>query len=179
MQPFKANDQTEQKLTAAAGGVLDRISSDRSDLLHGAFQCFKLGEVLFDLDRDPLAGVITRETYRSSFFAIHDLFTRPGTFEFYLEVFRAIWGPEVEVEFTVPGPGRLQINIQALTIITEPFLQRRIVDNQYVFEEVTDHDGDPILFQVTQGIKTQSETDALMFELQTGGVFVETTLVIV
>src|SRR5690606_40936008 len=102
MQAFKETDEKEEKVVATAFPVLDLISNDRTDFFDGAYEAFPLGDVLFDLNRDPLAGVVTREIFRSSFFAIHQLFTRPGTFEFYLDVFRAVWGDGVEVEFSIP-----------------------------------------------------------------------------
>lgn len=180
MQAFKETDEKEEKVVATAFPVLDLISNNRTDFFDGAYEAFPLGDVLFDLDRDPLVGVVTREIFRSSFFAIHQLFTRPGTFEFYLDVFRAVWGDDVEVEFSIPQPGVLQINIQALDVQLNIAMARRIVNNSYVYDEIIlqggDYDGDNLAFQGTQGIKTQNETDTLMFELHPAGVFVQTTL---
>ena len=180
MQAFKETDEKEEKVVATAFPVLDLISNDRTDFFDGAYEAFPLGDVLFDLDRDPLVGVITRETFRSSFFAIHQLFTRPGTFEFYLDVFRAVWGDDVEVEFSIPQPGVLQINIHALDVQLNIAVARRIVNNSYVYDEIMlqggDYDGDTLAFQGTQGIKTQNETDALISELHPAGVFVQATL---
>src|SRR5690606_13222941 len=100
----------------------------------------------------PLVGVITRETFRSSFFAIHQLFTRPGTFEFYLDVFRAVWGDDVEVEFSIPQSGVLQINIEALDVQLSIAAARRIVNNSYVYDEIIlqggDYDGNNLAFQI-------------------------------
>lgn len=176
MQRFKENDATELKVINTTLPILDVLSTDLNNFYTGAWTCFKLGEVLYDLNRDPMVGVITRDTYRTSFFAIHQLFTKPGTFEFYLEVFRAIWGSDVVVEFVVPDPGKLQINVQALDISLQDFLARKIVSGAYVFEEVVDHDGDNIAFQETQGIKNQTEMDALINEISPDGIFVTITL---
>lgn len=182
IQQFKANDETERKVKEAFLTFLDPRTEEFDAFYQGAYTCFVLGDVLYALKRDPMAGVITQETFRSSFFAIHNLFTRPGTFEFYLEVFRAVWGEDIEVEFVVPSPGVLQINISGLTIQLENLLARRIVNNAYVYDEITlqggTYDGDNLVAQGTQGIKTQAQAEALVNEFYPAGLWVETTLII-
>lgn len=177
-QAFKANDQTEAKVVAVFSPTLDILNTDRDAFWEGSYTCFLLGDVLYALKRDPLAGVITQDTFRQSFFAIHDLFTRPGTFEFYLTVFRAIWGDDVDVTFDVSTPGVLLINIDALSIQLYDLLARRIVDNAYVDDTLVTEAGDTIQAAVSSGIKTQNETDALLNELYPAGLWVVTTLVV-
>lgn len=178
LQPFKENDTKEQKVKDAFLPILNLLGDDRDSFYEGAYECFVLGDVLFLLKRDPLAGVVTQETFRQSFFAIHNLFTRPGTFEFYLEVFRAVWGDDVAVNFSVPAPGKLLISIEALTVQLDDWLARRIENDTYIFDEIIDHEGDNIQLRGTQGIKTQNETEALVNELYPAGLWVQTTLVI-
>lgn len=176
MQAFKQSDATEIKVRDCALPLLTDLGGERDAMLAGAFTCFELGDVFVELNNSPLADVIAPESFRSSYYAIHQLFTRPGTFEFYIDVFRAIFGTEVDIEFVIPGPGQLQINIASLSVLLEDFLARSIVDDAYVFDEVVDHDGDSISFQGRLGIKTQSEIDALMVELHPAGIFVEADL---
>jgi len=176
LQRFKENDEIETKMIAVAMPTLEGLGADRDDFFAGAFSCFLLGDVLYDLDRDPMSGVITREVYRSSFPAIHQLFIRPGTFEFYLTVFRSIWGEDVDVTFTIPSPGVLEINVESIGIDLFEFAAREIVDNEYVFSPIVDEEGDSIMFQDTVGIKTESEIDALMEEISPEGIFTTTTL---
>lgn len=178
MQSFKATDAAEKKFQDIAMPLLDAISLDRSAFVAGAYTCWILGDVLYVLKASPMAGVITQDAFRMGFYAIHDMFTRPGTFEFYLKVFRAIFGDSVEVTFTRPAPGKLEINVESLDIVQEPLMARRIVNNAYVYEALETSGGEEILFQGTQGIKNQSEMDALMRELYPAGVWVETTLII-
>lgn len=178
IQLFKQNDDRDQKVKAAVEPIFSEIDSSRDDFYDGAWTASPLGDVLYQLSRDPTAGVVTQDTFRQAFPAIHEIFSRPGTFEFYLEVFRAIWGQDVEVEFEVPDPGELLINIEALTAQQDDWIARSIVDNKYVFDEIVDHEGDNIAFQTRQGIKTQKEVDALILEIYPAGVWVQTTLVI-
>lgn len=177
LQRFKENDVTEAKFIAVAMPILELLGEDRNQFFTEAFTCFLLGDVLYELDRDPMAGVITQEIFRESFPAIHQLFSRPGTFEFYLTVFRSIWGSEVEVEFIVPSPGVLQINIEAIDIAGFTLLLREIQDDQYVYSELIDHEGDLIMVQDKVGTKSQAEIEALMNELSPYGIFVETSLI--
>lgn len=176
LQRFKENDTTEAKMIAAAMPALDEDGLDLDAFFDGAFSAYQLGDILYDLNRDAMVDAVTRDTYRRSFPAIHQLFTKPGTFEYYLEVFRAIWGNTVEVEFTIPFDGWLQINVRALDLEQFRLIAREVVDNNYVYSPLTDGDGDYLLVTDTEGIKSQQEIDALMNELTPYGVYVETTL---
>lgn len=177
-QYFKDTDEKEKKFALCFSPILEDINRSLDQFHDGAYTCFKLGEVLLALKRSPMVGVVSDETFIQSFAAIHQFFTRPGTFEFYLEVFRKIWGDDVEVEFTIPEPGKLEIAIDALSASEDFAMARYIVDNQYFFDELIDHEGDNLIFQTTQGIKTQAETDALLRELHPVGVWVEATLTV-
>lgn len=176
LQAFKENDVLERKVRDAILPFPNLRDSELDLFYEGAFTCFALGDVLYLTLRDPMAGVITQEVYRMAFPAIHQLFTRPGTFEFYLEVFRTVWGEEVDVEFTVPAPGKLFIDIAALNVTPYIALARRIVDDAYIYDELLDDEGDNIIFQGSQGIKTEEEAVALVNEFYPAGLWVETTL---
>lgn len=176
LQRFKENDAMEGKFIAVAMPILELLGEDRNQFFTEAFNCFLLGDILYELDRDPMAGVITQEIFRESFPAIHQLFSRPGTFEFYLTVFRSIWGPEVVVQFTVPSPGVLHIEIQAVDIAEFTFLLREIVNDEYVYSDLIDESGNLILAQDKVGTKSQAEVDALINELSPYGIFITANL---
>lgn len=176
MQAFKENDAKEAKVTSCFLPWLTLLGNERDLFYAGAYTAYPLGNALYDLDADPLSGVIGRETFVQSFPAIHSLFASPGPFEFYLEVFRAIWGEDVDVEFTIPAPGKLEIAIEALDATDYLGIVREIIEDEYEYFELIDQDGDNIVFQGSQGIKTQREVDALMKEIAPQGVWIETTL---
>ncbi len=178
LQQFKENDLVEKKFTDAGTPTLALLGADRDTFYENAYEVQPLGGVLFDLNRSPLASAVTRQTFVEGFAAIHGLFKRPSTFEFYLDVFRAIFGEAVEVTFTIPAPGKLEIAIAALSIQLFDFAARRIVDDSYTIDEVVDHDGDNLAFPFGVGDKTQSEIDALMYEIQASGIFTTATLVL-
>ena len=77
LERFKDNDETEAKVIAVAMPTLNTLGADRDAFFQGAFSAYGLGEVLYDLDRDPMSGVITREVFVKSFPAIHQLFGGP------------------------------------------------------------------------------------------------------
>jgi len=177
LQAFKPNDLIEPKVRDALIGFSDLRDSELDEFFEGAYECYVLGDVLY-LTGHPMSGVIQQDVFRMSFPSIHQLFTRPGTFEFYLEVFRAVWGEDVVVEFDVPDPGKLLINIDSLALILFDALAREIIDNAYVFHEIMTDAGDNLAFQGSQGIKTQEEAEALVNEFRPAGIWTETTLTI-
>ncbi len=177
IQRFKPNDPVETKTLAAIVPTIEALTDDHDDFYEGAFTAAPLGDVLFDLERDPLAGVIDPITFRESFWAIHQLFTRPGTFEFYLTLFRAIWGEDVEVTFTIPSPGVLQIGIAGeLESETKNLVAREVVGVDYVYHKFITQDGDYILTQGYRGLKTQADADRLIAELAVQGIYTTLTL---
>lgn len=179
LQKFKPNDLTEQKVIDAVDPLLVSLGASRDQFYEEANLCAKLGEVLYDLMRDPMAGSMDRETYINSFPAIHQLFTRPATFDFYLDVFQAIWGDDVDVEFIIPSAGKLTINIGALGTDLQSLEARRIEDNAYVYETIQETASEQdILLQIPKGLKTQAETDALVREINAAGIIVDTNLVL-
>jgi len=135
LQPFNANDAHEARFRALAP-ALEPTSAALDAFYAGAYTAEPLGVVLHRLNRSPLTRILTEETFRKSFASIHEFFTRPGTFEFYLSLFRTISGEDVDVTFTVPAPGQLEIDIEILSALQEGFLAREIVDNEYVNSEV-------------------------------------------
>ncbi len=176
MQYFKGDD-TELKFAGAGAPTLDVLSAQKGLFFDEAFSCFVLGELLYDEDRAPLANAIDRDIFRQAFATIFDAFLVAGSFESYLTVFRFIFGDDVEVEFTVPAPGKLQIDITAAGVELSNFVARSIVDNAYVYDEVMEIvGGDNIAFRTVKGFQTQYEVEQMLFELVPAGIFTEISL---
>lgn len=171
MQYFKATDVTEQKFSRVFAKVLDEINSDQAAMYAGAFQAAPLGDVLWELDRSPLARAVPKDLFREIFWVIDQYFTRPGTFEFYLDVFRVIFGDSVSVTFAVPEPGVLTINVNVLDIESFNAVWRQVVGDAYVYSNWVDHSGNQIVFQVPEGPKTEEQFDRIMSELATAGIY--------
>jgi hypothetical protein len=170
MQYFKGDAQ-ELKFYNSGASVFDELSLQRDEMFDDAYACAVLGEVIFDDDRSPLSNAIKREIFRLSFSELTEAFIEGGTFEAYLTVFRKIFGDEVEVEFVIPAPGKLEINITAVGIELSDFVARRIVSNAYVLDEVIDDEGDNIVFQTVKGFESQYELEQMLYELVPAGVY--------
>lgn len=177
MQKFKG-DATEQKFIDSATEISDALSLQKDTFLDEAFECFILGELLYDNDLCPLANAIDRTIFRESFSTIFDSFLVAGTFESYLTVFRNIFGDDVDVTFTVPGAGMLNIDIVATGLEISDFVARQIESNAYVFYEVITQDFDNIVFQTVKGFQSQYELEQMLFEMVPAGVYTEISLTI-
>lgn len=178
MDYFKESDENEIKVSSVFEDSLINIEESIDDLFEGAFTAFPLGDAIYQADADPTVKVLSQEFYRSGFFAIHDLFTRAGTFEFYLEVFRSIWGEDVDVEFIIPSAGVLLINLDVIDTVESQLIFRQIVGNVYEYNEaITSGEGDNIMVQVSQGPRTQEEIDIFIRELHPNGIYVKANLI--
>lgn len=177
MQYFKG-DAKELKFYNSAKDTLENASSQKDVFFDEAYACFALGELLFDTDRAPLANAIKREIFRESFFTVFDAFVVAGSFESYITVFKRVFGDDVVIEFTVPSPGFLQINIEASGTAESDFEARYLVDNEYFFDTVVDDVGDTIVFQTIKGLESQYELEQMLFELVPAGIYTEITLTV-
>ncbi|WKV32920.1 hypothetical protein MAC3UK_0033 [Bdellovibrio phage MAC3UK] len=178
VQFFKETDDLEKKFYEITAPSMDALEAQLNAFFDEAYACYLLGEVLYDTGASSISSAMTRDVFRTAFFALFESFVEGGSLESYMIVFRAIFGEDVSVVFDIPAPGHLTINIDALNITEEPFTMRRIVDNVYQYEDLLDSEGEPIMAQVTKGIKTQQDMDILMPEITPAGIFVETTLII-
>jgi hypothetical protein len=82
------------------------------------------------------------------------------------------------VDFTVPAPGKLNIDIEAAGVELADFISRYIEDNTYLFDEVIDDEGDNIVFQSVKGFQSQYELEQMLFEMVPAGIFTTISLTI-
>lgn len=175
MQNFKG-DETELKFVESGRPTLSQLSANKDDFQTGAYEAAPLGDILFDDLRSPLANAIQKSIFRDAFKEIFDAFVKVGTFEAYLTVFSKIFGDDVVVDFTVPAPGKLQIDIEAAGVELADFLARSIVSETYIFDEVVDYTPDNIAFQTIKGFQTQYELEQMLFEMVPAGIYTEISL---
>lgn len=177
VQYFKG-DETELKFDNAGSAVIEPLTSEKVEFFEGAYECFVLGELLWDNNLSPLARAIPRVIFREAFASIFESFRVAGTFESYLTVFRQIFGDDVEVTFTVPAAGKLQIAIVASGIELFDALTRYIENNEYVLDELIDDEGDNIAFQAIKGFETQAELERMLFEMVPDGIWTQISLTV-
>lgn len=176
-QLFKG-DELEENFYNAIKPTVDEISAQKDLFYDGAFECFALGDLLFDTARAPLANAIPKDIFRESFSAVFDAFLVAGSLESYLTVFRTVFGNDVEVSFNIPGPGQLEIEIVAATFVTFNFVARRIENNAYVNDQIVTQDTDRIVFQTIKGFESQYDLEQMLYELVPDGIYTVITLTI-
>lgn len=176
MQFFKGDAQ-EQKFYNSGHPTLNSVQFQRDTMFDEVYTCFLLGDLLWETGRSPLANAIKQEIFRVNFPDIYDSFTSAGTFESYISIFKKIFGTDVDVQFTIPGNGQLQIAIHATGVEESNLSMREIVDNVYVLSDLKTQDGvDQIMVQTVKGFESQYELDQMLFEMVPGGVYTEITL---
>jgi hypothetical protein len=177
MQYFKGDDN-EVKMAASATTILDQIEMQLDAFENGAYQCFELGDLLVESNRAPLSQAMLQSIFREAFSTIFGSFIVAGTFESYLTVFRNIFGEDVDVTFTVPAAGKLQIDVVAPGLIESDFVSRYIESNSYLYDTMVDDVDDTIIFQTVKGFESQYELEQMLFEMVPAGIYTEISLTV-
>lgn len=170
-QKYKG-DAEELKFYDSASPMFDILSAERDSFFDEAYACYVLGEIIYDANRSPLANAIPREIFRETFETIFTSFVNAGSFESYIVVFKKIFGETVDVTFTVPAPGKLEIDIDAEGIELNDFVARVIENDAYVYYIMETQDGlDTIAFQSIKGFTSEYELEQMLFEMVPAGIF--------
>lgn len=177
MQYFKG-DGIELKYIAATEPIMNPVGVSLNDFYNNAFGCYVLGDVIWDSKRSPLANAIPKNIFRESFAEIYETFLEAGSFEGYISVFKKIFGESSGITFTIPGPGKLNILIEADQIVIENLIERHIVDNDWVFDELINDEGDNIAVRSVKGMSSQYDVEQMLFELVPNGIYTEITLTV-
>lgn len=175
MQYYKG-DELEKKVDEVFAGTTDGQSAQLDLFFADVYNCQAFGDIINDNDLSPLANAIKKEIFRETFNEIFNAFIEVGTGEAYLTVFRKVFGEEVTVNFTVPAPGKLEIEILADGIVLNDMLAAQIINNDYVYTEITDHEGTNIALQTVKGFQSQYELEKMLFEMVVGGVYTTISL---
>lgn len=178
MAQYFKGDETELKYFNSADPIATALEVQHDEFFDECYSCFVLGELIWDNKFSPLANAIQRDIFRESFFTLYDSFVTAGSAEAYLSVFRQIFGDDVEVTFTVPAPGKLNIDIVAATVELYEFIVRNISGNQYFFDTIVDEEDDIIVFQSIKGIESQYDLEQMLFEMVPAGIWTNITLTI-
>lgn len=173
---FFKGDETEKKYYNSVKPISDTLNAQKNLFYDDAYGCYVLGELLYDNGYAPLSNAIPREIFRETFKELFDSFISAGTFEGYLSVLRKVFGADVVVEFSVPGPGQLNIDVEASGVVESYFTVRRIVDNEYVYDHLVTQDGDNIMLQTVKGFRSQYDLEQMLFEMVPDGIYTEITL---
>jgi hypothetical protein len=176
MPQYFKGDSLEIKFDAAGEVLISNIALQLDAFLADAYESQPFGDIIFADGRSPLANAISQDIYRETFNEVFSQFSVAGSFESYISVFEKIFGDSVDITLTVPGDGRLQIDIIAEGVDLNDAVARRIENNQYVLDELIDYEDDNIAFQKIKGFQSQYELEQMLFEMVPAGVFTEISL---
>lgn len=174
-QYFKGDDR-EKKFFESVKGTLETIDFQKDEFFDDCYESQPFGDLIFDLGISPLSNAIKKEIFRASFNEVFRNFVTAGSFESYIAVFKKIFGDGADISFTVPAPGKLEIDILADGIQLEDAIARVIFENQYVYEEILTQDDEELLFQTIKGFQSQYELEQMLFEMVPDGIYTTITL---
>ncbi len=178
MTKFFKGDALEIQMYESANPIVTTVENYINEFYEDVYGSVPMGEFLYDEERVPLTNAIKRDVFIRSFKQIFEAWQFSGSFQSYMTVFEKIFGEDVEVEFTVPAAGKLEIDITATGIQEIQFQARVIEDNAFVYYDMIDDEGDFIVFTTVLGFETQQELETMLFTMVPAGIFTTVTLTI-
>lgn len=175
MQFFKGDD-LEIKMETCGDQIATQLSGQKDAFFTDCYNSFPLGDLIYTIGASPLSNAIIQSVFRESFNDVFNAFSTAGCFESYISVFQKIFGADVDVEFTVPAPGELEIDITATGLEVSDFVARHIVGIDYILDTVITEASDTIEFRTVKGFQTQYELEQMLFELVPSGIYTVITL---
>ena len=177
MQYFKG-DELELKIIACCDDLLTSLNTNINEFYSDAYNCKKMAELIYDNDLMPLTNAIRRDIFLNCFIELFEAWSYCGSFESYLTVFTKIFGTGTTIEFTVPGPGKLEIEIEATGFDEHLSIARHIEDDNYIYNYIITQASDNIIFRMLTGIQTQYDCEKLLFTMVPNGIYTEINLII-
>jgi hypothetical protein len=175
-QLFKG-DQTEQKFENAGRPAFDACTQSKQMFYDEAYTAADFLLMLYDAGRMPFSQRVPRTAFVSFIREAIPNFPFSGTFESYLFILTGIFGGAVEVLFTIPGVGRLQVEVNAGGATVDfDWVAQTFVDGGFVLNNLVTDDGDQLVLSSIVGIETEGQLQALFDELIPAGVQTEITL---
>lgn|SRR5678815_3823223 len=169
VQNFKG-DSLELKFQAVGNPVFDLANTALDDFYANGFDASPFILMLFDEGRMPFSERIPRDAFVPFVRQALKNFPITGIFENYLFVLRSIFGDLSEINFLVPAPGKLEIDIAAISNTTFDFIGREFSGGMYTFFDMIDSDGDTLEFRGIPGISTEYELNLLFSEMMPAGI---------
>jgi hypothetical protein len=168
-QNFKG-DATELKMRAIAEPLLDLTDLALNSFYQDGFDCSPFLLMLYDEKRMPFSERIPRAAFVDFVKEALKNFPVTGTFESYLFVLRSIFGLASEINFIVPDPGKLEIDIAAISNTEFDFIAREFTGGMFTFFDMVDSEGNILTFRGVPGIDTEYELNLLFSEIMPAGI---------
>ncbi len=170
MQYFKG-DQTELKVYSAGNKAFDSTNAALDDFYENAYDLTPFILMLYDEGRIPFSNRIPKEVFVEFIRIAYDRFPFFGSFDSLIFILREIFGAESEILLTVPDPGMLEIDINAITDQVFNFVARELSGSGgFTDSKMITDSGDYILFTGLPGIETEYELSLLFAEIIPYGI---------
>jgi hypothetical protein len=175
MQYFKG-DATEMKFDEAGKPAMDVCGVALSQYYNQAYDAETFLLMLYDEGRMPFGSKIPRDAFVSFIRQAIPNFPRTGTFQMLIFLIKEIFGEVTEVLFTVPAPGRLQIEINAAAVIEFNAIHHKVINGIEEVGNIVDADGNLLTFVGISGIDTEYDFNQVFSEIFPAGIVPEITL---
>lgn len=169
LQTYKG-DETELKYKRAGESFLDTISGSLDELYSGADTSDAFLLMLYDEGRVPYSQRIKREAFVRFIKGALENFAFIGSFDSYIFILREIFGPETDLIFEIPAPGKLEISVNASSDLVFEAIGRELESGSYSFFNISTSDGDDLVFKGLAGIETEAELELLFSEIMPAGL---------
>lgn len=183
-QNFKG-DPTELKFYNAGREAFDSCTIAKDQFFAGAYTAGDFMLMLYDAGRMPFVARVPRDTFVSFIRQAIPNSRFMGTFESYLFILRSIFGANVGVQFTVPDPGQLEVEVNAAgfssrdvpsAYVDFDWVAKRIEGSSVFIDELVTSDGEQMILSAITGIETEGQLQALFAELIPAGILTTITL---
>lgn len=170
-QNFKG-DITELKYQAAGSKPFEITRVSLHEFFVGAFDCDEFLLMLYDSGRMPFSNRVPREAFVNFIRQAIPDFPATGTFEVYIFMIRALFGSTATIQFTVPGPGKLDIEVNAPgSSLVFDWVVKEIVGGATILSQLVTHDDEEFQLNGISGIETEAQLKVLIAELMPAGIY--------
>lgn len=159
-------DEAGKPAMAICGAALD-------DYYENAYSAQEFLLMLYDQGRMPFGSKIPRDDFVRFIIEAIPGFAVTGTFRMMIFLFKSLFGELTDIIFTVPAPGRLQVDVNASTLLE---FNAIFVEQDGETGNIIDHTGNELVFSAVSGIDTQYEFNQIMSEIFPAGIYPEVTL---
>ena len=175
-QNFKG-DPTELKMQAVGDPLFDLTETALDEFYADGFDAAPFLLLMYDDGRMPFSERINRDAFVDFVRQALKNFPFTGIFEVYLSVLKSVFGQQTEIRFYIDTPGALTIEVMAVANTEFHFIGRNFLGgSNFETFNVTDSDGNQLVFRGVPGIDTEYELNLLFSELMPCGITPEIIL---
>lgn len=165
-QKFKG-DEIELRYEESARPAMEQVGISLDQFWASAFDSAPFILNLYDDKRIPFAERVKRDAFVAFYQQVLLRFPFVGSFDSYLFILSAIFGSIQDIQFDIPSPGILFVDINSASSLDFDFIGRDVDGNIF---EITDHSSNVLSFRGIAGIETSAELELLFSEIMPAGI---------